>query len=174
MHLVIRRLSAEKTFMELRDYIAPFSRRRQKVFDRDVLEELKPLIEIYHERFIGNRKMPFIARLLCYHLYFKKKIQDLSQKDPLSRHVLLKTFKENNVLGLLISINLWDNESLKKQQLLEIIKGFLPDLQEVEDALLVDMVDQKFPIFYLELKKGDHSPFSPEEVFGLERNYLKS
>jgi hypothetical protein len=172
MHGIIKRLSAEKTVAEIRDYITPFYQKRPKVFDRDIFESIKPFVSIYDEKFVGTRKLQFIARLICYHFYFKKLLEERSTKEPLLRHVLLKIMKRENVLGVIVCVNLFgDNEVLKKQHLIDIIGNCLLDVEEVKGSFFMDMTSEHQPLLYLEIEKKNKNPFSAQEITFL-RNKL--
>jgi hypothetical protein len=169
MHHIVKRLSAEKTFSEIRNYITPFYQKRPKVFDRDIFESIKPFIAIYDEKFIGERNIHFISRLICYHFYFRKLLVERSAKEPLLRHVLLKVFKRENSLGILLSLNLFgEDEVLKKQHLIEIIKNCLLDIEEVQGSFFMDLTAEHYPIVYLEIQKRNERTFTHREIITLK------
>jgi hypothetical protein len=168
MHGIIKRLSAEKTFTEIRGYISPYYQKRPKVFDRDIFEEIKPFMAIYDEQFIGNRPMRSVARIICYHFYFKKLLERRSQEAPLQRHVLLKLFRKKESLGILVCLNLFgDNEVLKKQHLIEAIRNCLPDADEIPDSFFADTTSEYLPILYLEIEHNNKRAFSSDEILTL-------
>jgi len=165
MHQIIRRLAAEKTNGEIRDYIAPVYLKRPKVFDRDIFEEIKPFINIYNEKFIGNRTLRYVARLVCYHFYFKKLIEEKSSHEPLLRQILLKVFRGKGFAGILLSVNLFgENEVLKKHHLVEAVRNCLPEFEVNQDSFCMDAASEYRPIFYIEAQKKGDLPISSQEI----------
>lgn len=168
MHQIIRRLSAEKTTAEIRNYIAPIYLKRPKVFDRDIFEEIKPFTTIYNEKFIGNRSLHFVARLVCCHFYFKRLIEERSLNEPLSRQILLKLFRGKGFVGILLSLNLFgENEVLKKHHLVEAVRNCLPHFEVNQDSFCMDTSSEYRPIFYIETVKREGLPITPEEIVAL-------
>ncbi|MBS0624439.1 MAG: hypothetical protein JSS32_00115 [Verrucomicrobia bacterium] len=163
MHQVIQRLSAEKNAAQIRDYLAPLYQKRPKVFDRDIFEEIKPFSSFYSDKFIGSRKMRYIARLVCYHYYFKRQIEERMQSEPLSRQILLKVLRENQTLGVLLSINLFgENEVLKKDHLLAALQNCLPAFEPMADSFFLDASSEYRPILYMEVQKKE--PITSQDI----------
>lgn len=168
LHQIIRRLSAEKTAAEIRDYLTPYYQKRPKVFDRDIFEEIKPFTTIYNEKFIGSRNIHFIGRLVSYHFYFKRMFKERSLDEPFSRQILLKVFRGKGFLGILLGIDLFgDNEVLKKHHVIEAIRNCLPDFQTIEDSFLQDDSSEYRPIFYTEIRK--EGPISSEDILTIRQ-----
>jgi hypothetical protein len=165
MQRIVQRLTAETTIKEIRNYIAPFYKRRPKVFDRDIFEEIKFFIPLYHEKFISDRKIHGVARLICYHFYFQKHLGELRENNPMSRHLLIKIFRRKKTLGILILLNLFkDNEVLKKQHLIDAIRSSIPNAEEIEESFLTHVESHLF--FYIEIHKHGVA-FETDEVLNL-------
>jgi len=174
MHQIISRLSAEKTKGEIRKSLAPVYLRRPQVFDRDIIEEIKPFIAIYNEQFIGSRGLRYMARLICCHYFFKKQIEKRSQEDPLSRQILIKPFRQLDTVGILVAINLFgENEVLKKHHLIEAVRSCLPHFEIVSNSFAIDVSSESRPIFYLEANKKEGGSVSSQEILAL-RTHLPS
>lgn len=164
---IIQRLAAEKTIGEIRSYIAPFCKARPKIFDRNVFEEIKSFIPLYHEKFIGSRKVHGVSRLVCYHFYFQKHLAHLHQKNPITRHLLLKIFRSKETLGILVLLSLFkENEILKKPQILEAIRHCIPECKEIENSFLMDSSSESHLFFYIEIRK-ENTHFTSDEVLSL-------
>jgi hypothetical protein len=172
MHQAIRRLSAETTLSAIRERIAPIYQKRPKVFDRDMFDEIKPFVTLYNEAFMGIRRVEFIARLICIHVYFKKLLKERTLKEPLSRHVLLKIFRDQETVRLIVALNLFgNNEVLKKHHVIEAINNTIGGLTEVPDSFFMDTTTEHQPVLYLELQKKNRLPFTPLE-FAMLRSKL--
>lgn len=169
MHRIVQRLSAENTLGEIRNTLLPFSQRRSKIFDRDLFEEIKKFLSIYSEKFIGQRTTRSLARLICYHFYFQKRMEKLCLEERLNRHLLIKVFREKEILCILIVINLLKGqEALNKDHLLEVIEQAIPGAEKVQDAFLTDTHANFHPFVYLEIhKKGEN--FTHQEMTNLRR-----
>lgn len=171
MHRILHRLSAEKTLSEIREYLAPVHRKRPKIFDRDLFEEIKPCMAIYDETFLGKRKMQFLARLIAYHAYFKKHLSFASEQE--NRPMIMKVFRGKQTFGLLIGTRLLgESELLRKHHLIEAIQSCLPNVKEIPGSFFMDQSTEQQPILYIEIQKGDRCPFSRDDLFPLRARLI--
>ncbi len=167
MHAIVQKLAGEQTLKTIRNYINEFPKQqlRLKIFDKDLFSQITPFLSIYGEKFLGDRPLKWVARMLCFHVYFQSKLKEDSVEKPFSRTLFIKFFRSPKILGILIGLNLLDdNEVLKKQHLLEAINNISSHFKEVEGSFFLDNSSPMHPILYIEVTSTNGSSFSSEEI----------
>lgn len=178
MHDFLIKLSAEKKLSEIQENIKHLLYTRPKTFDRDVFDEMHQLTSQLQNHFTAIRDPRHISRIISFQYLFKKTVKKLLEsKKSDQRHISIKVVKtalhnekEQNVLGILISVNfIRDTEKLNKQQLLKSIKELLSDIQYIPDSYIQDPSDKKICSLYFEIEKSKKKSFMIEEIELLKR-----
>lgn len=153
MQRIVRRLTEEKAAGEMHSSLSGLFRRRPKIFDRGIFDEMQESLSFFGGKFIGDRSCKYMSRLICTHFYFQKKLASLQEKQPLGHHLLLRFFYSKEKTGILLCMNLLrENEVFKKQHLEEAVSRCLPPLSLVDGSFLMDASHSPRLFFYLEIK----------------------
>lgn len=182
MHNLFLQLNAEKKISHIQLKFIPFLKQKTKIFDRDIFEEIRYYSFLFGSRFAAARELSHLIRLVSFQYLFRKNLLYQLAKNPEKRHLSLKIFRaylssnstqeRNPVLGIIGGINvLRESELFEERHILEAIRHCLPNIAKVENSFILDRrMHDPIRLFYLEIEKKDHIPFTIDEIKELRKS----
>lgn len=172
--LEVKGLSTDEKTTLIQGYIAFLAKRFPANYDNDVFKEMQHVLVTCRDDFKASRQPRHLSRIIAVKYLFRKALQEATRKNAQRRHLSLKIFRaivqgsegKKNVLGILVGINLLkDQEVFGEKHLLKAIHYYIPTAQPVENSLLVTRLgSENIYTFYLEVEKGDNTPFTSTEI----------
>jgi hypothetical protein len=170
MHQFLLKLTEEEKLVLVNKNIDYLMTTRPQNFDRDIFYEMSGFTSHFREHFTTLRDPKHVSRIVAFHYLFKKKLLEAIKAEPQERHLSIKIVKaqltgSDPVIGILIGLNLLrESERFERKQLLSAVQSCLPHLTAVANSFIVDRREDGVRIFYLEVHKPHHLPFSLEEI----------
>lgn len=172
-NLFLAQLSEEEKLGIVKENINYLMHMRPQDFDTDIFREMTDFTSRLRNPFTSIRDPRHISRIVAFHYLFKKSLLQSIQEAPNERHLSIKLVKAqlsaaNPVIGILIGMNLLrESEQFDRKHLLSAIQSCLPQSTAVADSYIVDRQEENVRIFYLEIQKPQHSPFTFQEIRNL-------
>lgn len=172
--LEIKGLAADQKTSLIQERIASLLGKRPKIFDSDIFSQMQHFLIMCREEFKSVRQHSQMSRIIYVFYFFRKMLQKKIEISPGVRHLMLKLsftrlhlpFETKRVLSLFVGINfLSDNEVFERRHLLQVLKGYFPQIAEIEDSYFVSTVrEEKLQLIYLEVERGEATEFTLDEV----------
>lgn len=176
--LEIKGLAADQKTSLIQKKIATLLEKRPKIFDSDIFNQMQHFLVMCREEFKNVRHHGQMSRIIYVFYFFRKTLQKKIENGPGIRHLMLKLsftrlnlpLETKKVLSLFVGINfLNDNELFERRHLIKALRGYFPQIVEIEDSYFVSAVrEEKLQLIYLEVEKGGGEAFTLAEIRHLQ------
>jgi hypothetical protein len=147
---------------------------RDRDFDKSIFSQMQRFLVNCREEFKTVRDYHHISRIISIFHLVRKMIAEKTQLFPGGKHLVVKFLKAKlkkdqkvrRVLGITLGLNfLQENERLTEEDVLRIVKRYLPTAKGVEYSFFTDQcTESPTQIIYLEIEKKSGEDFTYDEV----------
>ncbi len=161
--------TSQKNLLQIKENLSRLMNRRFPVFDSQLFDTIKNLALLFNETFTSQRDPRYISKVIAF-IYLFKKLYDSNSPERQIRCKLFKNIyeeedKKKSVIGLLVALNVnHETERFETKHLMQAIKSCIPYLHAVKDSLIQENNSNNFKTVYLEIRKGDGTDFSQDEI----------
>ena len=169
--LEFKGLSADGKTAMIQEKIGSLINSHSKEFDQGIFSQMQQFLVCVREEFKTARDYHHISRIISNIHSVRKVMKQNIEVFPEKRHVIIKFLKtrltpskgiEKNVLGVLASLNLKENELFEASHLIRTIQKNIPSIRVVSGSDFVDKTESAQTI-YLEIEK-DSGDFTLDEI----------
>lgn len=168
MQQLFIKLYAEDKASKIKNEFIPLLQNKPKVIDRTIFSKVQNLILLYPEKFIAQRELNYLSRLITTQYLFRKFFENHDGvKVKLFKTQISVQDATKYVLGILVGIKLYkDIQVCDERHIIATIRNYIPHIRPVKDSMIVDQGDgTKQPsLIYLEIEKEDNLSFNSYEI----------